>query len=290
MRFRRTAHGSEDGRDSRLVQAVRIGPNVRTSVDFPARGPTDNSLRFGEPRSICRCGSTHGAGCGERSWDNLIGLMDAGDYVRYDFRTATRLQQLAAGVRPPLLWHRRIHALRVIADGAHLDLRHHEASLARFTLAYRDMRTRPGSARAAGGSRGDRFVVLKYLRGALPSPALSGSGTWGSPTGVSFSACYGSLVVSQTSRIMRSTGNACPGPEVPIRHSTRRGTRSRTAARVCGWRPRALRRRDVAHGERLERFAQTGRTPLDELWATSGCFVDERMSGRRIGGRETGGQ
>ena len=34
----------------------------------------------------------------ERSWDDLVGL-DAGGYVRYDFRTATRLQQLAAEVR-----------------------------------------------------------------------------------------------------------------------------------------------------------------------------------------------
>lgn len=36
---------------------------------------------------------------GERSWDDLVGLLDAGGYARYDFRTATRLQQLAAEVR-----------------------------------------------------------------------------------------------------------------------------------------------------------------------------------------------
>ena len=36
---------------------------------------------------------------GERSWDDLVGLLDAGGYVRYDFRTATRLQLLADEVR-----------------------------------------------------------------------------------------------------------------------------------------------------------------------------------------------
>jgi hypothetical protein len=36
---------------------------------------------------------------GERSWEDLVGLLDAGGYGRYDFRTATRLQQLAAEVR-----------------------------------------------------------------------------------------------------------------------------------------------------------------------------------------------
>ena len=35
---------------------------------------------------------------GERSWDDLVALLDAGGYVRYDFRTATRLQQLSAEV------------------------------------------------------------------------------------------------------------------------------------------------------------------------------------------------
>lgn len=31
----------------------------------------------------------------ERSWENLVDLLDIGGYVRYDFRTATRLQKLA---------------------------------------------------------------------------------------------------------------------------------------------------------------------------------------------------
>jgi hypothetical protein len=36
---------------------------------------------------------------GERAWDDLVALLDEGGYVRYDFRTATRLQHLAADVR-----------------------------------------------------------------------------------------------------------------------------------------------------------------------------------------------
>jgi hypothetical protein len=33
-----------------------------------------------------------------RSWDELVELLDRGGYVRYDYRTATRLQQLAAAL------------------------------------------------------------------------------------------------------------------------------------------------------------------------------------------------
>lgn len=33
-----------------------------------------------------------------RSWDDLVALLDAGGYTRYDFRTATRLQRLGASV------------------------------------------------------------------------------------------------------------------------------------------------------------------------------------------------
>jgi hypothetical protein len=42
-----------------------------------------------------------------RSWDELVELLDRGGYVRYDYRTATRLQQLAAA-----LHGQRIDALR----------------------------------------------------------------------------------------------------------------------------------------------------------------------------------
>ncbi len=150
---------------------------------------------------------------GARSWNDLVGVLDSGGYVRYDFRTATRLQQLAAevrarfdgtvsslatvadprvlemtldalpgwgpttvriflrelrdvwpGARPPLderalraarhlkipMPRRRaeqVDVLRAVAHGAHLDVRDLEAALVRLTLAHRDMRTCPGSAR-----------------------------------------------------------------------------------------------------------------------------------------------
>ncbi|MFA9566036.1 MAG: hypothetical protein ACERLM_15250, partial [Acidimicrobiales bacterium] len=38
------------------------------------------------------------ADAGARSWDELVALLDAGGYARYDFRTATRLHDLAAYV------------------------------------------------------------------------------------------------------------------------------------------------------------------------------------------------
>jgi len=34
----------------------------------------------------------------DRSWDDLVGLLDRGGYARYDFRTATRLQAIAEAV------------------------------------------------------------------------------------------------------------------------------------------------------------------------------------------------
>lgn len=38
------------------------------------------------------------ADAGTRSWDELVALLDAGGYARYDFRTATRLVDLSAAV------------------------------------------------------------------------------------------------------------------------------------------------------------------------------------------------
>lgn len=38
------------------------------------------------------------ADAGQRTWDELVALLDAGGYARYDFRTATRLQRLAAEI------------------------------------------------------------------------------------------------------------------------------------------------------------------------------------------------
>jgi hypothetical protein len=50
-------------------------------------------------RALAAAGVGTAADVEGRGWDELVGLLDAGGYVRYDFRTATRLQQLAQAVR-----------------------------------------------------------------------------------------------------------------------------------------------------------------------------------------------
>jgi hypothetical protein len=69
---------------------------------------------------------------------------------------------------PRLFWHRRIHALRVVADGAHLDVRDLEASLVRFTLAYRDIPT--CSWRCARCRRLERTQVRRAGASARRTP------------------------------------------------------------------------------------------------------------------------
>jgi hypothetical protein len=49
-------------------------------------------------RVLHRAGVSTIADAGERSWDDLVALLDAGGYVRYDFRTATRLLDLSTVV------------------------------------------------------------------------------------------------------------------------------------------------------------------------------------------------
>jgi hypothetical protein len=46
-------------------------------------------------RVLDRAGVRNVGDAGRRSWDELVELLDAGGYTRYDFRTATRLQELA---------------------------------------------------------------------------------------------------------------------------------------------------------------------------------------------------
>lgn len=50
-------------------------------------------------RALADAGVRTVSDAGERPWDDLVAVLDAGGYVRYDFRTATRLQQLATEVR-----------------------------------------------------------------------------------------------------------------------------------------------------------------------------------------------
>lgn len=50
-------------------------------------------------RVLSRAGISTIADVAGATWDRLVELLDEGGYVRYDFRTATRLQQLEAAVR-----------------------------------------------------------------------------------------------------------------------------------------------------------------------------------------------
>lgn len=49
-------------------------------------------------RSLAAGGVCTVPDAGKRSWDDLVVMLDEGGYARYDFRTATRLQHLAAAL------------------------------------------------------------------------------------------------------------------------------------------------------------------------------------------------
>jgi hypothetical protein len=83
------------------------------------------------------------AGAGKREWDELVGLLDAGGYARYDERTATRLLELARVVRER---HGRISAL----------------SAQREPAGDEAAPTRPAGA-------DDRAPALRELRGVWPA-------------------------------------------------------------------------------------------------------------------------
>ena len=70
-------------------------------------------------RSLAAAGVATIANVEGRSWDDLVALLDAGGYVRYDYRTATRLQELAAAVRER--HGGRIAALRRAREPAELE-------------------------------------------------------------------------------------------------------------------------------------------------------------------------
>ncbi len=55
------------------------------------------------------------------SWDELVALLDAGGYTRYDFRTATRLQELARAVSER--FDGRIGTLATESDPVELEAR-----------------------------------------------------------------------------------------------------------------------------------------------------------------------
>lgn len=70
-------------------------------------------------RTLAGAGVARIADVEGRSWDELVALLDAGGYVRYDFRTATRLQLLARTVRERC--GGRICALAALREPAELE-------------------------------------------------------------------------------------------------------------------------------------------------------------------------
>jgi len=58
----------------------------------------------------------------EQGWDNLVALLDAGGYARYDFKTATKLLQIMASLKEQYQGSlERLHA--VAADSSDLEAR-----------------------------------------------------------------------------------------------------------------------------------------------------------------------
>jgi hypothetical protein len=72
--------------DRWLLAATLFGTRISTAIAERAF------------RDLERAGITHIVQASERTWQELVELLDAAGYVRYDFRTATRLQALAAVV------------------------------------------------------------------------------------------------------------------------------------------------------------------------------------------------
>lgn len=70
-------------------------------------------------RTLAAGGVATAADAETRSWEELVSLLDAGGYARYDFRTATRLQQLVETLR--VQHDGRVATLRGIRDPARLE-------------------------------------------------------------------------------------------------------------------------------------------------------------------------
>jgi hypothetical protein len=73
--------------DKWFVAATLFGTRISTTV-------AERAFRVLDERGISRITQAS-----ERTWNELVELLDAAGYVRYDFRTATRLQDLATAVR-----------------------------------------------------------------------------------------------------------------------------------------------------------------------------------------------
>jgi len=99
-----------DARQKWFLAAVLYGARIsgklaaRTHQVFAARG-------IYTPEAIL-----------EQGWDNLVALLDAGGYARYDFKTATKLLQIMASLKEQYQGSlERLHA--AAADGPDLEVR-----------------------------------------------------------------------------------------------------------------------------------------------------------------------
>jgi len=116
-----------------LLAATLFGSPIRTSTAMNTWRVLDGS------------GVHSVADAGAHSWDELVALLDAGGYARYDFRTATRLHALAEHIGEH-------HGGRIGTLAGETDPRHLEATLDRL----------PGWGPATV------HIFLRELRGVWP--------------------------------------------------------------------------------------------------------------------------
>jgi hypothetical protein len=85
-------HGIDvDGGDEEVERWALLATLFGNRISAEIAGRTYRMLAQAGVRTIAQAGN--------RTWDELVALLDAGGYVRYDFRTATRLLDLAAALR-----------------------------------------------------------------------------------------------------------------------------------------------------------------------------------------------
>ena len=96
-----------------FLAATLFGSPIRTSTAMNTWRVVDGS------------GVHSVADAGAHSWDELVALLDAGGYARYDFRTATRFHALAEHISEH-------HGGRIGTLAAETDPRHLEATLDRL--------------------------------------------------------------------------------------------------------------------------------------------------------------
>jgi hypothetical protein len=122
-----------------------------------------------------------------RSWGELVALLDEGGYVRYDFRTARRLQQLSGvldsawGGRLPLASKRPIEE-RALEAAAHLGVIEHAADKGAGALSRRSRVHRPHLLRHTSrwwneGCRRTNMTEIDEATVDIPEPEAAPRGT-----------------------------------------------------------------------------------------------------------------